>query len=996
MYFPCCMRPGRFRALALVLLLFACALPARATVYYISQSQGSDLNPGTTQAQPWKSLARLLQVSLKPGDEVRLRRGDVWRETLIVRESGTANAPIRYTSYGAGALPVIDGTDTYNSIDILGGGLFRVTTVQPAEVLVINGAAGRRVQSQAQLVANRDWVFQNGAVIFRAPSKPASVDIATRQFGIVMNLVRHVHFDSLAVRFASDPVWIYNANDCRFELMRVTHSAGFACFFFAADTPGYGSRNVVSECIMEYQRGNSGSLSFENNGCGIMVYGTGFSDENIFQGNLVNDMGHEGIGIINGSRSVIRGNSVSGCASAGIRLVGESASDNVIERNEVFGNCHSQDDRFGIDLLIVGSDNIVRYNYVHDQEQVPAGPYKSGGIRFDGGDFSMEQNQTSRGNKAYYNLVTNEFIGINCFNVSHVDIINNTVMDCESYAIVIHAVSNLVPEGNRAINNVVRMQTNGIFYEGAVAGTVIDYNFYQGGLGTYFASNGLPYTFSTWRSVLGFDLHGQQAPLLLVNPEQLDFRPTANSPAVDAGLDMGLPMDYLGVPLPQGGAVDAGAFELVQLPMPEGEGEPEGDGEPEGEGEVEGEGTGDGEGEGTLDGEGGVDGEGIADGEGDGDGDGEGTIDGEGTLDGEGTIDGEGAVEGTLDGEGTEDGEGVTEGEGAMDGEGAAEGEGTIDGERDIDGEGVADGEGTADGEGSIEGGVDGEGMEEEGSLDGEGVAEEEGAVDGEGSVDGEGAADGEGSIDGEGAAEGEGAADGEGLIDGEGATDGEGSIDGEGSAEGSPDGAVEGEGQEDGEGGVDGEVVDGEDEGALDGEVTEGEGSVDGEGEGAVDGESEGVVEGAADGEGATEGVVEGEVEEGEGAEEGNVDEGEDDEGEGELEGGGEGEGEGEGGVVTRYHTADRNQDLVINLSELLRVVQLYREGGLRCNPFAEDGYDAGVAPRDCTPHSADYLPQDWRIRHVELLRVVQLYNADGYLPDDAGEDGFAPVSPY
>src|SRR5262249_51039634 len=61
--------------------------------YYVDGTAGSDANPGT-QALPWKTLAKVGAATLRPGQAVGLRRGQVWRESLILRNSGTVTAPI--------------------------------------------------------------------------------------------------------------------------------------------------------------------------------------------------------------------------------------------------------------------------------------------------------------------------------------------------------------------------------------------------------------------------------------------------------------------------------------------------------------------------------------------------------------------------------------------------------------------------------------------------------------------------------------------------------------------------------------------------------------------------------------------------------------------------------------------------------------------------------------------------------------------------------------
>mgnify|MGYP006294050867 CR=1 FL=1 len=102
----------------------------------------------------------------------------------------------------------------------------------------------------------------------------------------------------------------------------------------------------------------------------------------------------------------------------------------------------------------------------------------------------------------------------------------------------------------------------------------------------------------------------------------------------------------------------------------------------------------------------------------------------------------------------------------------------------------------------------------------------------------------------------------------------------------------------------------------------------------------------------------------------------------------GGEGEGEGMG----EPHCADQDADLSIDLSELLRVVQLFNSDGLHCDGATEDGYAPGPGGTDCGPHDSDYAPVDWNINISELLRLIQIYNSDGYhpCPGQGTEDGF------
>ena len=90
-------------------------------------------------------------------------------------------------------------------------------------------------------------------------------------------------------------------------------------------------------------------------------------------------------------------------------------------------------------------------------------------------------------------------------------------------------------------------------------------------------------------------------------------------------------------------------------------------------------------------------------------------------------------------------------------------------------------------------------------------------------------------------------------------------------------------------------------------------------------------------------------------------------------------------------FHSADyKPADWSINLSELLRVIQLYNLGAYHSDPLGEDGFNGGEGDYSDAPHSADYNPCDGAIGLSELLRVIQIFNMGSYFTDSEGEDGY------
>ena len=93
----------------LFVLLLSFSLCAQ-NQYYLSSSTGNDNNNGS-QNQPWKTLSKISNTTLGPGDTVYFKKGDTFRGHYVVNGSGTEGNPITFKSYGSGNQPVISGSD---------------------------------------------------------------------------------------------------------------------------------------------------------------------------------------------------------------------------------------------------------------------------------------------------------------------------------------------------------------------------------------------------------------------------------------------------------------------------------------------------------------------------------------------------------------------------------------------------------------------------------------------------------------------------------------------------------------------------------------------------------------------------------------------------------------------------------------------------------------------------------------------------------------------
>lgn len=118
--------------LALCFNLIFLVSEASATDYYFSSKIGND-SRSKTEAQnpntPWKSINKLNAIfsSLKPGDAIYFKRGDVFYGTIEINQSGASGNPIKLDAYGSGDKPVITSFEKVSGWKSIGNGRYEST-----------------------------------------------------------------------------------------------------------------------------------------------------------------------------------------------------------------------------------------------------------------------------------------------------------------------------------------------------------------------------------------------------------------------------------------------------------------------------------------------------------------------------------------------------------------------------------------------------------------------------------------------------------------------------------------------------------------------------------------------------------------------------------------------------------------------------------------------------------------------------------------------------
>lgn len=82
--------------------------------FYVDSAEGNDISSGTSEDSPWKSLAKVSDMILQPGDHVLFKRGSSYSGCVTIRGDGTADKPITIGAYGSGAAPSFTNPDGSN------------------------------------------------------------------------------------------------------------------------------------------------------------------------------------------------------------------------------------------------------------------------------------------------------------------------------------------------------------------------------------------------------------------------------------------------------------------------------------------------------------------------------------------------------------------------------------------------------------------------------------------------------------------------------------------------------------------------------------------------------------------------------------------------------------------------------------------------------------------------------------------------------------------
>ena len=200
--------------------LFLCSIfcaSAYAVDYYVDSISGSDLNSGTAQNKPWKTIRRVNAQSYTAGDNIKFRRGAEWEEQLTLASSGLAGKPITVCSYGSGPNPLIKASNSFNDwrlalsegdIKIWQG---KITGVKNSFGAVLNGSRlpryykyNKKMSVPSSLSGMNEGFFyspyNSGEFFYRSDkTRPPSMEIGARKYGVFVKGQKNIVIDGIDV-----------------------------------------------------------------------------------------------------------------------------------------------------------------------------------------------------------------------------------------------------------------------------------------------------------------------------------------------------------------------------------------------------------------------------------------------------------------------------------------------------------------------------------------------------------------------------------------------------------------------------------------------------------------------------------------------------------------------------------------------------------------------------------------------------------------------------
>ena len=514
-------------------------------------------------SSPWKTINKVNSSNFQPGDSILFKRGGIWKEYLDFPSSGNASNLIIIGSYGDGELPIITGINVYegwnnssNWTSAENNIWSRDQSYNPQRLWIDGKEVLRNEQIDSLDGTRYMWAWENSKIYVYSTENPA------------------VNFNLMETNVLYETVIISNQNYIKLQDIEIQGG-----YVFALAIRGC-SHVTVKDCSIG---------SFSRQGIQIRDNG-GISSTYVTIDNCVLDSKFnfsygkdkgidDGIQIVTGANDCIVKNCViRDFGHSAIYLKALSATDNGVFNNKIFGNLITgenvtyqrglntdgyenkcRDNEIFYNVIkntnvvnqINGNNNWIHHNII---DGIKNSIVKSSAV---GQGFSLQGYGTD--------LVCHD---------NKID--NNLIMNCDEPGIAFNGNGN-AKENNYVRNNIIlncgrnsKAGYDNIGISIANSNTIKTNYFYNNCV--FSKDENSPAVFLRGDYLTIKQFNNQSFPIdvaskniqknpLIETSDSLNYYLTANSPCIDAGIDVGLTSDFYGNAIYYGTAPDIGIQE---------------------------------------------------------------------------------------------------------------------------------------------------------------------------------------------------------------------------------------------------------------------------------------------------------------------------------------------------------------------------------------------------------------------------------------------------
>jgi hypothetical protein len=551
----------------LILIFMLLSFAGFATNYYVKNG-GNDANDGLTDATAWETTYRVDAKTLSAGDTVFFKRGDTFvSNAIIYPEAGGVGNSIVFAAYGIGAKPIITGFGSLPNWSIVGnwtnttGNIWTFSTTNNTKRLWLDNTEVRYA-ADGTVDATDIFKWASNTLTVYSVGNPAttfsSIEACIYDYIFYCNY-GNISFIDLDLQGSHNGIRIYGNGD---NILIDSCNIGYNMDMRGIEAGASGTNSldniIIKDCnFISNDKINYIGYETQRTFAGVyLVYSA--SNVQIYN-NYFENWGHSCIDFLVASTYTVNNIKIHDnfftapniyyCRGLGVILNRGTATNIEIYNNVIF-DCPVASTVIGENISL--HHNI--FNNNHRENIIIARPYITGSCL--NIDYSGDVLLTNT--KYYNNVFVNAYdcgIDFGAYNGAYpyqgLEITNNIFYNngssarSESYQLYIYDQTLML--GNTYKNN--------IFYKPGIS-DVIRYGNDE--------TNDYPHTVAEFNAENETDgdtiLNNLQSDPLFIDAANSDFKLQTLSPAINAGIDVGL--DYLG------DAPDIGAYEYVN-PNPE-------------------------------------------------------------------------------------------------------------------------------------------------------------------------------------------------------------------------------------------------------------------------------------------------------------------------------------------------------------------------------------------------------------------------------------------